>query len=157
MPKHLWLGAAALAAVLALTGCGSDAERVSEPVPTTTSPTAAPLRTTTTPPVDPYAGLALIERVEWTEAVDGPRLLVFPSPAGRKTSHPGSDERAWQEVVRESPDAETPGMRDQFLCHWVWARLVQPNKPSWNLEPWRPAVGYQATVDASCNPGGPER
>lgn len=47
-------------------------------------------------------------------------------------------------------------MYDQFQCHWQWARLVSPNKPSWNLEPWRPAVGYDATVQALCNPGGPD-
>ncbi|MEU7632561.1 DUF2599 domain-containing protein [Nocardia sp. NPDC049220] len=109
------------------------------------------------PSVDPYAELPLIDHVTWTEAIDGPRLLVFPSSAGRQTTFPNSDIRAWREVVAQSADADTPGMHDQFLCHWAWARLVQPTKSSWNLEPWRPAVGYQATVEARCNPGGPER
>jgi hypothetical protein len=47
-------------------------------------------------------------------------------------------------------------MHDQFLCHWTFARLADPEKRSWNLEPWRAAVGYQATVSARCNPGGTE-
>lgn len=149
------------AGLLSLTvSCGADS---SDPSTTTTtvgtttvttltaSPLAAP------PSVDPYAGQPLIDHVAWTETIDGPRLLVFPTQAGRRTTFPGSDERAWQEVVAESADADAPGMRDQFICHWAWARLVQPDKPSWNLEPWRPAVGYQATVEARCNPGGPER
>ncbi|WP_378742417.1 DUF2599 domain-containing protein [Nocardia brasiliensis] len=140
------------------TACGSDATEPTAPT-TTTSATPPPATTapSTVPTVDPYAGMPLIDHVDWTEAVDGPRLLVYPTQAGRHTTFPGTDERAWQEVIAQSPDADTPGMRDQFVCHWAWARLVQPDKPSWNLEPWRPAVGYQATVEARCNPGGPER
>ncbi|MFE5477742.1 DUF2599 domain-containing protein [Nocardia sp. NPDC056541] len=159
-----WQFPLALAAVAVLTGCGSaDTTEVATP-PSTTAPTT----TTTTkrvpatiaPPtttVDPYAGLPLIDHVTWTENVDGPRLLVFPTQAGRKTAAPGTDELAWQEVRALDADADAPGMRDQFVCHWVWARMVAPDKPSWNLEPWRPDVGYQATVAANCNPGGPER
>ncbi|MFD0360840.1 DUF2599 domain-containing protein [Nocardia sp. GCM10030253] len=146
-------------------GCGSDqptsAAGTTTDIPTTTSvATTAPSISppaATVPTVDPYAGQALIDHVEWTAAIDGPRLLVFPTPAGRQTTFPGSEERAWQEVLAQSTDADAPGMHDQFVCHWDWARMVAPNKPSWNLEPWRPAVGHQATVQASCNPGGPER
>ncbi|MFD3701664.1 DUF2599 domain-containing protein [Nocardia sp. NPDC058658] len=155
-----WQFGLALAAAAVLTGCGSDdtADPTTAPPTTTTTTTRVPAtiapRTT---PVDPYAGLPLIDHVTWTENVDGPRLLVFPTQAGRKTAAPGTDELAWQEVRALDADADAPGMRDQFLCHWVWARMVAPDKPSWNLEPWRPDVGYQATVSANCNPGGPER
>ncbi|MFC9894880.1 DUF2599 domain-containing protein [Nocardia sp. NPDC127579] len=160
MAHHLWSRLAVAAGVVAVAGCGGATDPAGAPASTTvaatTTPTVSPV-VSPTPTVDPYAGVALIDRVEWTTGVDGARLLVFPSPAGRRTSYPRSDERAWQEILAAAPDADAPGMRDQFVCHWVWARLVQPNKPSWNLEPWRPAVGYQATVDATCNPGGPER
>ncbi len=156
-----------LCAALLPTACGSDAPAdqsvttTSAPLPSRTT-TAAPMapgtsRASAAPTVDPYAGMPLIDHVEWAETVDGSRLRVYPTTAGRQTTFPGTDERAWREVLTESPDADTPGMRDQFICHWIWARLVEPNKTSWNLEPWRPAVGYQATVDARCNPGGPER
>lgn len=149
-----------------LAGCGSDTPA---PITTTTSApatvapsTPAPTSTGATPAlpvptVDPYAGQPLIERVEWTEGQDGSRLLVFPTRAGRDTTFPGAESRAWAEILAYSPAADTPGMYDQFVCHWHWARLVQPDKPSWNLEPWRPDVGYEGTVAASCNPGGPER
>ncbi|MEV6257628.1 DUF2599 domain-containing protein [Nocardia sp. NPDC051929] len=144
--------------------CGNDSPDPSADTTTTAGTTTTTVPTApisipqaAVPSVDPYAGQPLIDHVAWTEAIDGPRLLVFPTQAGRRTTFPGSDERAWQEVVAESADADAPGMRDQFVCHWAWARLVQPDKPSWNLEPWRPAVGYQATVEARCNPGGPER
>ena len=109
------------------------------------------------PNIDPYADVPLIDHTTWTDGTDGARLLVFPTQAGRREAFPNTEERAWREVLAKAPDADTPGMRDQFVCHWIWARMVQPTKESWNLEPWRPAVGYQATVQASCNPGGPER
>ncbi|WP_067537363.1 DUF2599 domain-containing protein [Nocardia crassostreae] len=126
-------------------GSGSGADPI---VP----PTGAPV-----PTADPYADQALIDRTEWTDTVDGPRLLIYPTEAGRLDTFPTAGERAWQQVLTADPDSDTPGMRDQFICHWDWARVVASNKTSWNIEPWRPAVGYQQTVDALCNPGGPER
>ncbi|MFX0576327.1 DUF2599 domain-containing protein [Nocardia nepalensis] len=154
------LGAVLLCCGTLVGACGSDesASVTAATVPTTTTTVAAsstPLAAA--PSVDPYADMPLIDHTTWTEGVDGARLLVFPTQAGRHETFPNTEERAWQEVLGQSPDADTPGMRDQFVCHWVWARMVQPNKESWNLEPWRPAVGYQATVQAACNPGGPER
>ncbi len=148
------------ALVTAVAACDSDAtpSAVTTVTTTTTTTMAAPTTPLSTlPSVDPYAGMPLIDHTTWTEGVDGPRLLVYPTEAGRREAFPGTEERAWQEVLTHSPDADTPGMRDQLVCHWVWARMVQPDKESWNLEPWRPAVGYQATVQAACNPGGPER
>lgn len=40
-------------------------------------------------------------------------------------------------------------MRDQLICH---ARNVGLLKVPWNLEAWRPDVGYAAVVAAACNP-----
>lgn len=161
-----WRRAAAVLSIglLALTAsCGSDEPTSATTTDATTTatpvPPASPVPTPlgAVPTADPYSGQPLVDHVTWTETIDGPRLLVVPTQAGRQTTFPGSDERAWQEVLALAADADAPGMRDQFLCHWAWARLVQPAKPSWNLEPWRPAVGYPATVEARCNPGGPER
>ncbi|WP_328394941.1 DUF2599 domain-containing protein [Nocardia sp. NBC_00416] len=159
-------GALLIATVVAITGCGSpdpgsrsDSPPIATTTPVTTSP-ATGSRTVTHPAtstVDPFAGQSLIDHVEWTGNADGPRLMVHPTRAGRDTTFPGSDLRAWQEIRAADPSADTPGMWDQFRCHWEWARLIAPDKPTWNLEPWRPSVGYDATVDAACNPGGPER
>ncbi|WP_324193871.1 DUF2599 domain-containing protein [Nocardia blacklockiae] len=160
------LGASVLAAALAAAGCGSGDENPDPaPVPATTpalttapAPAApsAPPTAAGPPTVDPYAGSALIEGSEWSEDPDGRRLRVYPSAAGRADTFPAALDRAWAEVVAAVPDADSPGMYDQFKCHWEWARLVAPDKPSWNLEPWRPALGYQGTVSARCNPGGPD-
>ncbi|WP_238845141.1 DUF2599 domain-containing protein [Nocardia terpenica] len=167
---------ALLAVVLAVAGCGAADE--SSPVSLGRGPTAKattagpaiaarPAATTTrtsipsaasiaAPMVDPYADSPLIDRTEWTDDPDGHRLRVYPSAAGRADTFAPALDRAWGEVLASAPDADTPGMYDQFKCHWQWARVMMPNKPSWNLEPWRPAVGYEATVQAMCNPGGPD-
>ncbi|WP_330180607.1 DUF2599 domain-containing protein [Nocardia sp. NBC_01503] len=170
--RQRWkLSGGLLALALSLSGCGAAEESSPVIVGSLSTLAAAPAAPATTatglpiadptlsqaPAVDNYADQPLIDRTEWTEAVDGRRLLVYPTDAGRRDNFPTAGERAWQEVLVDSPDADTPGMRDQFICHWEWARLVQPDKPSWNLEPWRSAVGYQETVNAMCNPGGPER
>lgn len=158
------VGVSAIFSALAITGCASSNSGVrSDNVPAAATAITAPATATThttprpVPTVDPYAGQPLIDHLEWTENADGPRLMVHPTRAGRDTIFPGSDLRAWQEIRTTDPAADTPGMWDQFRCHWDWARLIDPDKPTWNLEPWRPPVGYDATVDAACNPGGPER
>ncbi|WP_227982135.1 DUF2599 domain-containing protein [Nocardia spumae] len=169
---RLTAAAAALFALLAA-GCGSDTETAtapSESVATSTAgasttpasasaPPPRPYATespTTEPATDPYADSPLIDHTVWSDDSDGRRLHVYPTAAGRADQFPAAQDRAWAEIVADAPDADSPGMYDQFTCHWVWARLVAPNKPAWNLEPWRPAVGYQATVEAMCNPGGPD-
>ncbi|WP_216897880.1 DUF2599 domain-containing protein [Nocardia alni] len=166
-PGNGRLGAATLiAATLVIGGCGK-AER-SAPVAVGTVPSAShvaasptaqshPMQSTTgAPATDPYPGRPLIDHTQWTNDPDGRRLHVVPTDAGRKDWFGPALNRAWSEVLADAPDADTPGMFDQFKCHWQWARLVEPNKPDWNLEPWRPAVGYDATVQALCNPGGPD-
>ncbi|WP_446665880.1 DUF2599 domain-containing protein [Flexivirga sp. B27] len=111
------------------------------------SPRATP--TNTTPP--PY-----IARVVWVSLPSGRSLQVYPTANGRVTTADGSGKEAWREVLRKAPDAGSRGMRAQFECHWAFARLADPDKPSWNLEPWRPVVSAQVMYDTRCNPGGPE-
>jgi hypothetical protein len=91
----------------------------------------------------------------WVRGSGGRSLHVVPTPAGRVAESAGAG-RAWAEVLAYAPDADQPGMRAQFDCHWTYARLVQPDKPSWNLEPWRPVVSVDQMAAARCNPGGPE-
>ena len=118
---------------------------------------------------DPAGGAAnpsapsppFVDHTEWTQWGGGlTSLRVFPTPSGRAaTREPGmtaSADEAWAEVLALSPDADTVGMRAQFICHWRFAELAQPGKPSWNLEPWRPVVDDAEMVASRCNPGGPE-
>ena len=101
-----------------------------------------------------------VDHTEWTQWGGLTSLRVFPTPSGRvAASRPGTAvfaDEAWVEVLALSPDADTAGMRAQFLCHWQFAELTRPGKTSWNLEPWRPVVDDAETLASGCNPGGPE-
>jgi Protein of unknown function (DUF2599) len=96
---------------------------------------------------------------QWSERAQLSSLRVYPTASGRMAAKdlgspsPEADE-AWSEVLAQAPQADTPGMRQQFLCHWDFAEVAQPGKISWNLEPWRPAVDDDAMISSGCNPGG---
>lgn len=98
-----------------------------------------------------------VARVEWATDGDGARLRVYPTAAGRQAStRLVGPEQAWAEVLTLAPDADKPGMREQFVCHWRFAEFAKPGKVSWNLESWRPVVGVVTMVASRCNPGGIE-
>jgi hypothetical protein len=109
---------------------------------------------------DPVPGPPYVDHVQWVTRGGPSSLHVYPTDAARLASRlPGTDAQAgeaWAEVLTLSPDADSPSMKAQFLCHWHFAELVEPGKVSWNLEPWRNEVSDQEMVAAGCNPGGPE-
>jgi hypothetical protein len=100
-----------------------------------------------------------VEHTQWVRWNQLPSLRVYPTASGRAAARqlgsagPEADE-AWSEVLALAPEAATPGMHEQFLCHWELAEVFQPGKPSWNLEPWRPVVDDTTMVGSGCNPGG---
>lgn len=111
--------------------------------------------TADTVPGPPYVAAA-----EWAKWGDLSSLRVYPTDAARAASTQAGTtaqaDEAWAEVLTLSPDADIPGMREQFMCHWSYAELAQPGKTSWNLEPWRPEVSADEMLAAHCNPGGTE-
>lgn len=118
---------------------------------------AAPAATADSATPPPY-----IDHVRWASYSGQSTLRVYPTAAGRdvagsvaKTA--AQSDEAWGEVVALAPDANNPGMRAQFLCHWRFAEFAEPGKTSWDLEAWRPAVDDNTMVLTGCNPGGPER
>jgi hypothetical protein len=108
----------------------------------------------------PVAGPPFVDHTEWAHWGDLSSLRVYPTPAGREVAGQLNNEvqgdEAWREVLASAPDADMPGMREQFMCHWTFAEVAQPGKTSWNLEPWRPVVDENTMVDTRCNPGGTE-
>jgi hypothetical protein len=109
---------------------------------------------------DPVPGPPYVDHVQWSKWGDLSSLRVYPTRSARVASvEPGTDsqaDEAWTEVLTFSPDADIPGMKAQFLCHWHFAELAEPGKVSWNLEPWRNEVSDEQMVAAGCNPGGTE-
>lgn len=97
-----------------------------------------------------------VDHTEWVHLDAAPSLRVYPTPAGRAAAGDSDGDEAWAEVLALAPDADTPGMREQFGCHWQWAEFAQPGKTSWNLEPWRPVVDDTTMLNSGCNPGGAE-
>ncbi len=149
-----------LAILTVLAGCSGGGGTAPTSVPRTTPPTtsaaASSMPSMPSMPSMTTARPAYIASVRWVRDTRGRSLHVVPTAAGRVTKDDGAQGDAWREVVRRAPDAATATMRAQFDCHWQYARLAQPAKPSWNLETWRPVVSAQAMFDARCNPGGPE-
>jgi hypothetical protein len=94
-----------------------------------------------------WVGTVMLESATWGEREGGRSLAVDPTPWARAGGLAAQD-GTWAAVVAQEPEADTNGMRDQFLCHAVGA----PDKDTWNLEPWRPDVGSLATLAARCNP-----
>jgi hypothetical protein len=114
-------------------------------------------------PVAAAEGLSgpYIDHVGWAGTTGLASLRVYPSTAGRVVAgqldkSTVQSEQAWREVLAWAPEADSPGMRAQFICHWHFAELAQPGKTSWNLEAWRPFVDDDAMVASRCNPGGAE-
>ncbi|MGV0747412.1 DUF2599 domain-containing protein [Mycolicibacter minnesotensis] len=101
-----------------------------------------------------------VDHIEWVSYDGRSSLRVYPTPAARaaalRLDADGAGEQAWREVLASAPDADTPGMRDQFLCHWSYAEFARPGKTSWNLEPWRPVVDGVTMLESGCNPGAAE-
>ncbi|MDR3663273.1 MAG: DUF2599 domain-containing protein [Mycobacterium sp.] len=122
------------------------------------APTAAADPTEPVPP-RPIPSPPYVDHTRWTQWDGRASLRVYPTPAGRRASGlgtaPQADE-AWSEVLNQTPDADTRGMRSQFICHWNFAEAAAPGKTSWNLEPWRPVVDEVQMLNARCNPGGAE-
>ena len=112
-------------------------------------------------PQDPRYPPPFVDHTQWAQWNHLPSLRVYPTASGRAAARSlgsaGPDAaEAWSEVLALAPDAATPGMREQFLCHWELAEALQPGKASWNLEPWRPVADDTAMIGSGCNPGGSE-
>ena len=107
----------------------------------------------------PAVAPPFVDHTTWAHWGDLSSLRVYPTAAGREAAgqvHNAQGNEAWSEVLALAPDADIPGMRQQFLCHWTYAEFGQPGKSSWNLEPWRPVVDADQMAATGCNPGGTE-
>lgn len=152
--RHRTVAATMLAtAAVLLAGCGDDARPGAQAPSSSSAAASTPEVVTSSAPV---ASPPFIASTSWVAGVGGRSLHVVPTATGRRAQGAGDEDEAWSEVVAKDATANSPGMRMQFGCHWIFARILEPDKPSWNLEPWRPVVTAREMVDARCNPGGAE-
>lgn len=101
-------------------------------------------------------GDARVAEAVWVERSDGPALRVRPHEDLRGCGGPltvaADPPPGWSDLVRQVPDADSPGMREQYDCH---LRLA-PGQEVWHLEPWRPVVTDAQMLGSLCNPGAPD-
>lgn len=108
-----------------------------------------------------YLGLDVISRADWSLEWNFGRVLHV-TPTGWSRANAGgyiSGVSGWDELYSKyrnrGLNTNVEGLRDQYICHQQIVAIRAPNRPTWNLDEWRPDVSYAATVNASCNPGGP--
>ncbi|MFF2620559.1 DUF2599 domain-containing protein [Oerskovia jenensis] len=111
------------------------------------TPSGSPVAATETWTVTTWLGAQGVRSATWGEREGGRSLAVDPTPWARQSGLVG-EATAWAQLVRDEPEADSTTMRDQFDCHALGAT----DKKTWNLEPWRPDVGFLATAAARCNP-----
>ncbi|WP_336706721.1 DUF2599 domain-containing protein [Oerskovia sp. USHLN155] len=97
--------------------------------------------------VTTWLGAQGVRSATWGNREGGRSLAVDPTPWARQSGIVG-EATAWAQLVASEPEAASTTMRDQFDCHALGAT----DKKTWNLEPWRPDVGFLATAAARCNP-----
>lgn len=110
---------------------------------------------TAIPPPDSYTltverCVKYVESAQWVYRDYQWSFFITPTPCARRTPPEGTV-FLWDELTRDYSNSRywenTHGLRHQLICHLAIAR----DKPQWNLEPWRPDVGYAKTLEASCN------
>ena len=97
--------------------------------------------------VTTWLGAQGVRSATWGEREGGRSLAVDPTPWARQSGIVG-EATVWAQLVASEPEAASRTMRDQLDCHTLGAN----DKTTWNLEPWRPDVGFLATAAARCNP-----
>lgn len=142
---------------LILSACSSSDETASDSTSSSAPvPVTSPVTLTSSTGPNEVLPPPYIASATWADTAVGPSLQIAPTTNGRRVQSPTAGTEAWREVLALDPGADTPGMKAQFDCHWTFARLVEPNKPTWNLEPNRPVVTPEEMIASRCNPGMPE-
>ncbi|MDF4003744.1 DUF2599 domain-containing protein [Luteibacter sp. PPL201] len=117
----------------------------------------APHAATATPfaePCDAATGEGYVQSGQWTLDTFGPVLEITPTDCGRNAGAARRDHLDMEVIEKFSGNVNwrnTRGLINQLDCH----AINYPTKPTWNIEPDRPYVGYRLTWQAQCNPSTP--
>lgn len=94
-----------------------------------------------------YGGNFMYTQILHESVPQGITIAVYP--AAINFSHYTNDTIFANYAAIVPSNYEQQKYRDQLICHvWSVGRVKMP----WNLDSWRPNVGYNATVLALCNP-----
>lgn len=130
-----------------MTGCAAGSASPTRPVRGRSTPAS---HVAVKPPIRGR----LVTTASWQHTGQGFRLRVQPSRYGRAhaAAAPSTALRQALHAAAPAPLTLSPTIRHSLLsqlhCHAVFAA----QKPRWDLESWRPDVGYVKTVLAACNP-----
>ena len=107
---------------------------------------------------DPWLGWSLIEKATWSRNlwVWSPTLMVYPTTFGRYFSSNFAVSAAWAETLDKGlesgfPNANTPSMKVQFDCHYIFVRVRNRDKSSWNLDTKLPPTDLFTEANYGCN------
>lgn len=103
----------------------------------------------TTEDVALHASTILINSVQKVSVAKGMTYKVHPTLAGRLASLAAHAAFGWQDIKNMGVPKHIK-YKHQYLCHVDLQ--VSRFKSTWNLDSWRPNVGYPATLAAGCNP-----
>lgn len=112
---------------------------------------------------DPMMGKKYIKSATWKERREGFTLEVTPTAWARKQHSHSAAEDGWDELYAKYKNEgrgikkNKQGLRDQYMCHQEFVTYADSDKATWNLDEWRPHVGYPRTIAMACNPGANER
>lgn len=107
---------------------------------------------------DPWLWKDLIKKAQWAWHSEGWTLMVTPTKWQRVWNGYLPGKAGWNELYKKYKNrglnTNLTGMKDQYICHVQIVSIHSPRKATWNLDEWRPNVGYAQTINSSCNPGG---
>lgn len=98
-------------------------------------------------PVTSWLSGTAVVAATWGVAEGGRSLEVTPSEWARSGTL-AAQQGLWSQLVAQHPDANSPTMHEQLLCHVLGAA----GKSTWHIEPWRPQVDALTMLRTRCNP-----
>ncbi|WP_263731459.1 DUF2599 domain-containing protein [Cellulomonas sp. SG140] len=98
-------------------------------------------------PVTTWLSGTAVLAASWGEAEGGRSLEITPSEWARSGTL-AAQQALWSQLVAQHPDANSPTMHEQLLCHVLGAA----GKSTWHIEPWRPQVDALTMLRTRCNP-----
>jgi hypothetical protein len=107
---------------------------------------------------DPWLGVSLIQRTTWSRTLWSwsPTLMVFPTEYGRYYASTLAVSAGWAETIDKGlqsgfPNPNSASMKVQFDCHFIFVRLRDKDKPSWNLDSKLPVTDLITEANYGCN------